>query len=105
MVDLNSLVSGLGQLKNALGNDKAENREQQGGALDLTKLAAMVSSSDIAQKAPQVMTMLQEILAKFGKGDIKELVQKACALISKSDLGATGAELTKTLQGLLGKKD
>ena len=104
MVDLNSLVSGLGQLKNVLGNN-GENGDQQGGAPDLAKLAAMVTSSDLAQKAPQVMPVLQEILAKFGKGDIKELVKKACDLIPKANLGSMGPELLKTLQGLLGKKD
>ena len=105
MVDLNSLMSGLGQLKNAFGGDKGEQGEQQGGAPDLGKLAAMVTSSDLAQKVPQLMPMLQEILAKFGKGDIKELVQKATSLISKSNLGENGSDLIKTLQGLLGKKD
>ena len=105
MVDLNSLMSGLSQLKNALGNENAEQGEQQGSAPDLTKLASMITSSDLAQKAPEVMNMLQEILSKFGQGDIKELVKKACDLISKSNIGANGPELIKTLQGLIGKKD
>ena len=105
MVDLNSLVSGLNQLKNAFGSNNAENGEQQGGAPDLGKLAAMITSSDLAQKVPQLMPMLQEILSKFGKEDIKGLVQKATALISNANLGENGSDLIKTLQGLLGKKD
>ena len=65
----------------------------------------MVTSSDLAQKIPQLMPMLQEILSKFGKEDIKGLVQKATALISNANLGENGSDMIKTLQSLLGKKD
>lgn len=109
MVDLNSLVSGLSQLGKNLADNNASQGEKQtdakGGAPDLTKLLALISTSDIAKKAPEVMTTLQEILAKFGKGDIKELVGKACGLISQSNIGENAPELIKTLQGLIGKND